>query len=287
MKLEDIQQLLKKETFSADDKVLINKWKQDYPYFSMFHWLSDKVEGKITVSALHKTDLFKYASFFGNKSQDQGEIASAIEIPNEKVMPLSEKMEPEPKNEIVSPVENKTEDVVEMKEIIEHQIEPTDDIMNLINEVPLDAPIQLDGLVHEKVKVEEGEESKMTSNEDLDEKSLMVMMSFTEWLHYFKSKRQKEEEEEQDKKALRSAWQKEKLTAAIEEENDIIPEPIFKQVMDSISSEAGIVSESLAKVLASQGKKDKAIEMYRKLSLQNPDKNAYFADLINKLKSEH
>ncbi len=54
--------------------------------------------------------------------------------------------------------------------------------------------------------------------------------------------------------------------------------------MESISNETGVISESLALVLAKQGKIDKAIEMYRKLSLRNPEKSAYFAALIQNLR---
>ncbi|MEX2593234.1 MAG: tetratricopeptide repeat protein [Anditalea sp.] len=44
-----------------------------------------------------------------------------------------------------------------------------------------------------------------------------------------------------------------------------------------------LVSESFAKLLIKQNKKDKAIEIYQKLILKFPDKTAYFADLIKKL----
>ena len=66
------------------------------------------------------------------------------------------------------------------------------------------------------------------------------------------------------------------------EENEEIPEDIFKQAMDSISENA-IISESLAIILGKQGKIDKAIDMYKKLSLRNPEKNLYFADRIKEL----
>ena len=52
--------------------------------------------------------------------------------------------------------------------------------------------------------------------------------------------------------------------------------------MDSISENA-IISESLAIILGKQGKIDKAIDMYKKLSLRNPEKNLYFADRIKEL----
>ncbi|WP_026952870.1 hypothetical protein [Algoriphagus mannitolivorans] len=45
-----------------------------------------------------------------------------------------------------------------------------------------------------------------------------------------------------------------------------------------------LMTESFAKILIKQGKKDKAIEIYEKLSLKFPDKRTYFADLIEKLK---
>lgn len=45
-----------------------------------------------------------------------------------------------------------------------------------------------------------------------------------------------------------------------------------------------IVSESLARIYEKQGLIKEAIEMYRKLSLINPEKSAYFAEIIENLK---
>jgi len=41
----------------------------------------------------------------------------------------------------------------------------------------------------------------------------------------------------------------------------------------------------MAEVLVKQGKSEKAIEMYQKLSLLNPSKSAYFAAKIERIKS--
>lgn len=118
---------------------------------------------------------------------------------------------------------------------------------------------------------------------DEEDKSLMVMMSFSEWLLHFKNTSRKQEEEKKDQKALKTMWQKEKLAAAIEEENEEIPENVFEMAVNSIAKEDGLASESLADIYIKQGKYDKAIDMYRKLSLRNPQKNAYFARKIEEV----
>jgi hypothetical protein len=174
------------------------------------------------------------------------------------------------------------------------------DVLQLINELPNSAPFELTkGIQGKQNDVEikasttsekplssstiEFQLTSATSKGDDEDKSLMVMMSFTEWLNHFKHKTAIEKEETKEKKALKAAWQKEKLAEAADEELDEIPEPLFKQAMDSISMESSLISEALAEILAKQGKKDKAISMYKKLSLRNPEKSPYFANLINEL----
>jgi hypothetical protein len=54
----------------------------------------------------------------------------------------------------------------------------------------------------------------------------------------------------------------------------------------AIDSET-IVSETLAEIFLKQGHTEKAIKVYRKLSLVIPEKSAYFAALIKKIEKEH
>jgi len=48
----------------------------------------------------------------------------------------------------------------------------------------------------------------------------------------------------------------------------------------------GLVTESFAKILLKQGKTDKAVEIYEKLKLKNPEKSDYFAQKISELEKE-
>ena len=50
-----------------------------------------------------------------------------------------------------------------------------------------------------------------------------------------------------------------------------------------LAGEDDVVSEELAEIYAAQGLADKAIEIYRKLSLLNTEKSVYFAELIDRL----
>ena len=54
-----------------------------------------------------------------------------------------------------------------------------------------------------------------------------------------------------------------------------------------IDDEEDMVSEELAEVYLAQGLKDMAKETYRKLSLLNPEKSVYFAEIISKIDSNN
>lgn len=52
-----------------------------------------------------------------------------------------------------------------------------------------------------------------------------------------------------------------------------------------LAEEDDMVSEELAEVYLAQGLKDMAVETYRKLSLRNPEKSIYFAEIISKIEN--
>lgn len=147
-----------------------------------------------------------------------------------------------------------------------------------------------DYFLHEGEKISDDIPSDFFGTEaesdDSSEKSLMVMMSFTEWLAHFKNVSEKQLEEDKAQRALKTMWQREKLAAAMEVDDEEIPERVLEMAVNSISMESGLASETLADLYIRQGKIDHAVEMYRKLSLGNPQKNAYFAHKIEEALKE-
>lgn len=131
-------------------------------------------------------------------------------------------------------------------------------------------------------------EEKDENNEiDLsDKKALLVQMSFQEWLHLITKNKEKEKEELREQEELKNRWRKNKLAEALEEEPDDIPEDVFKMAVESIEKEE-LVSESMAEVYILQGKFEQAINIYKKLILQIPEKKVYFASKIDIIRNNH
>ena len=99
-------------------------------------------------------------------------------------------------------------------------------------------------------------------------------------------KRQREQNEEVPQKKMSRKELIDKFIA----ENPSISKPKaefynpISVAQNSITDKGDIVSETLAKIYLKQGYFEKAISIYEKLSLNNPEKSIYFAAQIEKIK---
>ncbi len=103
---------------------------------------------------------------------------------------------------------------------------------------------------------------KITEEPVANDKLGNQMKSFTEWLKSMKK------------------LHTENLPAGDEQTDKNI-----QRLADHSNADAAIVTEAMAEVLIKQNKTSQAIEVYRKLSLQNPPKSDYFAAKIASLQS--
>jgi hypothetical protein len=84
-----------------------------------------------------------------------------------------------------------------------------------------------------------------------------------------------------------TAWLKgmKKLHPGKLEEQSLATEKLIQTSADASNINTEVLTEAMAEVLIKQDKKEKAIEMFSKLSLINPSKSAYFAARIESIKS--
>jgi hypothetical protein len=103
---------------------------------------------------------------------------------------------------------------------------------------------------------------KFVQDENPSDKLGKQLKSFTEWLKVMRKLPQKNQE--------------------------IVPDVAAEHQIQAIAAHSikgkEILTETMAEVLVKQGMREKAVEVYHKLSLLNPDKSAYFATKIEQLK---
>jgi len=224
---------------------------------------------------------------------------SLEEVEEEGILPsVKEEIIEIPSSELAaSDVENKDTDVENDETLKEVEIEPSsEEEKNIHSEnqnISEEEKHDEDKSVLE-IKVPEESRNSFNENSNQDEEeNEAVTFEPLHTVDYFASQGIKINEEalanDHLVKQVKSftAWLKsmKKLhPGQLPEQNEVI-EKIIQASSESSNKDANVLTEAMAEVLVKQGKREKALEMYQKLSLINPSKSAYFAAKIENLKS--
>ena len=118
--------------------------------------------------------------------------------------------------------------------------------------------------------------------EKFNQKDNSIKMNFIDWINYLeKNKSENKKSESIDEKFNL-------IQTFLNNPSKIEKEDSAKNIEDisikTLTSENELMTETLAKIYLKQKKYIKAIEAYKILSLKYPEKNAFFADQIKKIK---
>jgi hypothetical protein len=229
---------------------------------------------------------------------EENEQNSLVQIKDEEELPASVKEEiiEIPSSELVPHTKENTDghlDVNGQSKEVENETLSEDEktIQSENQDISKETELEDKSVLAIKIPDEEINSSKEDLNPDEDEYETVAF----EPLHtvdYFASQGIKINEEELANdhlvKQVKSftAWLKsmKKLhPGQLPEQNEVI-EKIIQASSESSNKDANVLTEAMAEVLVKQGKREKAMEMYQKLSLLNPSKSAYFAAKIENLK---
>lgn len=288
------------QDINEESKLFLQDIKENYPYFSLVHWMIANYEknhiksrDQYHIYPINRVIYANWHDFIDDQLNPEPKITTLQHYfiePNKNIIEVLNRSS----HPAIQPLEN--EKMISLNK--KFQIPESTEAILIPTAIYAD-----DYLAHQGIKVSNDLPNSEDYKEEIpndttltdviasvdplqeEDKSLMVVMSFSEWLHYLQQRSQKEKEELESKSSLKALWQKQKLTEAIEEESDEIPANIFEMAVNSIQRQESMISEPLAEIYALQGKHEKAIEMYKKLSLHNPEKNIYFAEKIKNLEN--
>jgi hypothetical protein len=274
----------------------LEKIKEQFPYFNSARMLllkqqqqisGDRFDYELSESAIYSTDRNTLHEYLKKKAK------------TEQITLLTQEIKSEPVAEIVlvASIENQptihTHDEEPTAPIVIAEIIPEPQISNS-SEGPTE--IENEQTESEEIQIATQVESKKFSITD---------HTFDEWLEHFKQgkhslkkliedkpKAQEEAAEELDQLIMSSmpaTFFHDKLeteTQYAKGLDNFIEAQKKKKTSANKPPNQEIVSETLAKIYILQGLTDKAIHAYETLSLNNPEKSAYFAVQIERLKNK-
>jgi hypothetical protein len=191
-----------------------------------------------------KKEMQKTSLYFTNPFWLQWLIEQKIEQVDEIIIPM----------ESDTVIENSSsENLTDETEII-HSENNKDSVHKKVDIFGLDAYYTIDYFASQGIKV--------TQEENPADNFGKQLKSFSDWLKTMKKLPQQ----------------------TFESENDPAQNALIEHFATHSLEQKEVITETMAEVLVKQGKTQRAVELYHKLSLLNPSKNAYFAAKIEQLK---
>jgi len=289
------------QNLGREDIYTLEKWVIQYPYFQLGHILIAKIandnkipnkEVKLNYAAIYSpnrgvlkriilSSLSDIPQFTANSNLPEQSGSNAINNPHFSE-PVSEELKI--KNDHYNQklreeylLKREKHEAKSKTEVREDEIPAPKVNQDLVNEVlaNLEKAKKLKKEFLDREKIDEAYTSSTPSN---DQQSSDIETS--------------EEETIEDDDNVSASKQRDLIDTFIENEKDlgkIKPRQSNENHEDlserSTSLSDDMVSENLASILQKQGKKEKAIDIYKKLIWKFPQKRTYFATLIEELKN--
>jgi len=223
-----------------------------------------EVDGGATVHSFVEGVILEEETTDGQPAQDSGEDGKAVwETEGEEEAPIADGDGPIQEVQSITEVHSPVQEVQSITEVHSPIIEEAQPVAA---EKPSETVVPAEGTpVFEPFHTVDyfaSQGIRLVLDENPTDKLGKQMKSFTDWL-----------------KIMRRLPQKNR---------EIIPDIAAEHQIQAIAAHSierrEVITETMADVLAKQGMREKATEMYRKLSLLEPEKSAYFAEKIEKLK---
>jgi hypothetical protein len=287
--LEELQSITTQHPyFSVAQLLLTKKMKQlNHPdfekqlqktalYFPNIHWLhyqlmnEEEKDGKNINSQVKASMQKENTTEAAPVTEEEPQLTETISSPQNTLLENAALESNESINQLTEPASNEfiSSSEKDEKEIVEENALPNQRLSQLLEE-----------------------QAHLLKQPTAPEEKLPIETEPYHTIDYFASQGIKLEPSPQDKLTQKvhrfTDWLKQ-MKRIQPQPSDLGTDPEMEQMVAQIAAASNeqkdIITETMAEVLAKQGKADKAIQLYSKLSLLNPQKSAYFASKIEQLK---
>jgi hypothetical protein len=298
------QQLFQKSIADCSVEELENL-ANDYPYFAPAQYIllaklkdadNNGYQAQLQKAILYYHDPIVFDHFLNKEDYDVD--FTSLEVP--KILPAENRIEVLPEQEIQKDTREENLSEIQEPELSnEIQTEPSDEIKEE-GEIIIENP-PVEELLPEEIKNEAASNAAITERIEIippitaetNQTGTGLVFEPYHTVDYFASQGIKLSQEEVSKdkfgKQLKSftEWLKTmKRLPAAEQVKSL--EPGSEQKIENLAAHSvegeEVYTETMAEVWERQGNREKAMEVYNKLSLLNPSKRAYFAAKIDSLK---